>query len=264
MSVKRVDNGGQALGALSTVNISLNSVVGLANITLPTTKPTTPSFSFTIDSTMLPTSTANINYKISPFYVAFGQNNSGAAATVTYDVHRNGTSISTGTSSSIANLSYYTISAFKNNYSFTFVQGDLIEVFIYANVTGVSFTAWGAMMLTDNLDIPNAYDKPLVNLTYNIQNIAFLFNWDSLGITTNPSTAWNGGYIVPTSLNSNATISPPLGNYVLPYYGVASMNTIKFGSTQTLATIGINTHTNYYPFVQVGKYPASISYREVL
>ena len=74
---------------------------------LPSSEPETAQISYTIAAGHLPTVTgANIPYRIFPFVWFRAQNTSGSARTASWRLEKNGSSIATGTSGSIANYSY--------------------------------------------------------------------------------------------------------------------------------------------------------------
>ena len=137
-------SGAPANGVPIQVGISYPAVsetTGLS-IHLPTFKPATAQISYTIDETNMPTITGfPIDYVPYPFLWLYVQNTSGANRTFSYQIELNGTSIGTGTSSTVPNNAYGVLNCLNWGSGNTPAQGDTISVKLWASGVSVYIQA---------------------------------------------------------------------------------------------------------------------------
>lgn len=134
---------------------AVDETTGLT-IELPTSEPTEAQVSYTIAAGHLPTLTgAQIAYELAPQVWAYGRNTSGGAATISYRMSLNSTSVATATSSSITNAFYWSFSSRRGWGSAMPVVGDVLNIKLWASATGVYLNAKAMAICVTRPLLPN-------------------------------------------------------------------------------------------------------------
>jgi hypothetical protein len=228
---------------------------------LPTSKPATPQVSITVQQSDLPTFAGNqpISYKKIPAVNVSGQNNTGSAVTVNYEIHKNGATIASGSKTSIANTNYWSIDTICG----ACAVGDLIEVFLWASASpSCNFSYYSIFVYSSSVQMTK--DKTICkNLSFSTQrgvrNYALLV-----------STNYNAGGLV----NYQFVVSPSSGGLTVNLVGSFTW-TIYFQDSATQffgginapdSTVSVNTFTSTTKLVnyQGMSFLTSISFREML
>ena len=109
-------------------------------LTLPTSKPASPQFSYTIASGDLPVFNYGLTYgSFYPYLCFSGKNNDASARAVTIGIYRNGSLLQTTSNSATASGQYWTIT-YVNYGTPAWAVGDVITVFLWsASSTSVTY-----------------------------------------------------------------------------------------------------------------------------
>lgn len=249
------------IGTLKTLNLSpYVSEQSDPSTALPTAQPGTPQVSYTINtSTMTPTFSGNagvVSYK--PLYGACvsGQNTSGAAATVYYQINKNGTSFKTG-NASIANNNYFTVT-FEDNSN----NADKYDFYLWTTASsGVNYFYQNVWCLPGRVDTGA---KNLSNFNLTLVNFA---NGTYFPLSGKANGNWNGNINVYPSTASNLSIafgSTGTGTFTLPTF--TSHSTYKLyqlAGEGNGARADIVSNASYYPSIDANLHVSTLNYREI-
>lgn len=253
MTILWGDNGKVAYGTLKTITISpYVSESTLSGTIVATAKGTTPDVTYTLssstDSNISPIPKSYIRV---PIISASGQNTSGGAVTVSYQINKNGSSVKTG-SVSVANNTYYTV-----HYNGTGVAGDVFDVYLWVSNASVSLIYSSLGVLPSQIDMGC---KIVSQLTFTTANFP-----SSLTLTTKTGSNQNSNIIIYPSDSTSASFS---GLSFSPFQMLYINQTKKIyalNNGDAVPNTGtIQTSATNYPFIFTQYYPTKITYREVL
>jgi hypothetical protein len=213
---------------------------------LPTSEPGTSQISYTIQSSDLPTLSFGI-CKYAAHLCGAGQNLSGSSVTVYYRILKNGTSVATGSRSSVSNNYYYNI--YHTNF-YNVVEGDTIELRLWASVSGVNYNFKGLIVYPTRIGFSNQNNLLLTDISYTLAaGIKFT------SIASGEQSA-NTVYYKFYYNNSPGHIYEFYGNTQIPTFAygatyhfgriaVGDMNTNEIGNSSSTKKLTYNV--NYYP-----------------
>lgn len=278
MSVTRAR--GTSIG--TTKKIILNTQPPVENllgspITLPTSEPSTGQWTYTIQQTDFPTLPQGASFnRYAPILYFSGK--TVTANTISYRVLYNGSSVVTGTTSSITANYYWTISIVNSAMAAVGggkpAVGDTIEVRLWSSQSDTQYL-YNAFQI-----IPS---RPIVTKTLVLKDLWFSGDCSQLLTLGNPVAASVSSWSVaipyftgtmnsptpPSSVNSGNSISS-LGSsndLRISYFPMDNptngLGGAYFGDYGLATSVTLNTHTSYYPYYQRNRVPASISFREV-
>lgn len=263
------DTGKSAYGQLKTFTLqsAVPREISLGTIVLPNAEGTTNQVSFTVQDTDLPTLTPSpVSMKYLACVIASGKCTT--AATVSYRVIKNGTSITTSSGTGVANQ-YWAHSHFR---WFDVVVGDTLEVRVWSNQTDTNLD-YACLMIYPATIVLSKLNTILSNLTYTV------------GTTTNfpnPTGAGLRSVAVASNANTNFCVAPNVtstGNgtgclgilttsgtpYIFPAMISNSFGILRAstgGDGGSTATNSANNATTIN--IQKQVFPNTISFREVL
>jgi hypothetical protein len=137
MAMQRAD----IMGTRHTLNITYPSpqetlLTGGSVVVLPTSEPASPTFSYTVQASDLPTfDGVPVSVANHPMIFAGGLNTTGSAATLCYRIKKNSTSVNTATNLSVTANQYWTLHLFSLSGIGSVVVGDVIEVYLWQITT---------------------------------------------------------------------------------------------------------------------------------
>lgn len=220
-------------------------------LTLPTTEPGTSQVSFTIQTSDLPTVSSNAMMKYNAVLYVSGKAGA-SAATLSYRVLKNGTSVVQSSGTSVTASNYWAHTHWR---TFDVQVGDVLEVRTWSNTSDANLDFYGLIVFPSQ---PILYKQNTI-----------LKDLDLSGVVNTPN------FTTPTTITFT-------GNYYLyPYSTTASSlalnSAINLPSVILNATYGL--FRNQYPEItaqtaqgvhatqrQIQKvwYPTTISFREIL
>ena len=228
--------------------------------TLPTSEPTAGNeqVKYTIASGDLPTFSGCL--PVLPVYCAivYAAGKAITAATISWRMKRNGTSVATGTQAVGANT-FYTVSAFFEGPSGVgLVAGDILTVSLWSNQTDSNWDYNAYMAHCTRLQpSQNRFKQTLCNVTYIIATTPTVL------VSGVPSAVTTSGMLVMhTSYGYNSLSA---GTYVYPtitmYTGAYLFRLYNEDYLTYANTAIVNTHATYRPYYTRDALPTSISFR---
>lgn len=258
MTIQWGDTGRAVFGAYKKFNISTKPIetsLSGSPIALGTAEPASPTVSFTLQSSDLPTfNNQPYSTKYCVVLTVAGQNVSGASVTVNYHVLKNGTAVaSSGSQASIANNSYFT----QNYYGLYMMNvGDIGAVNLWGSASGVNILYYAYTVYPCQLffEPPNAILKEIAYTIGTPPNA-------TKGVNSTISST--GGWYLPFNDAGTSAFSPPSSTMPAmifrtsngtgyPQYGYANTGTNNY------------TSTTAYPQMANNNMLTSISYRRIL
>lgn len=229
--------------------------------TLPTTEPTAGNeqVRYTIASGDLPTfSAVPATFVYAAFVIAAGK--AVTAATISWRMKKNGTSVATGTQAVAANT-FYTVSAFFQGASGVgLVAGDVLAISLWSDQTDSNWDYKAYQVHCSRVQpSTNHFKQTLCNVTY---VIAAAFPTLLLG---NPSMVGSAGSVLQFS-SSYGYNGLGLGTSTYPSMTMAASYFLfrayydDYYSTSVNKAL-VNTHATYRPYFYREYLPASISWR---
>lgn len=253
------DTGKVAFGAyrnfITTMAVPYETLLGTPIILTGTS--TTITFP-AVQATDFPTfSRTSFSVKYCIMLYVSGRNQSGAAATVSYNFLKNGVSVSSGASGSVANNQNWTLSC---GASTTVSVGDVFTVTLSSAGTNIDYRHYGFQVYPTQLYISKNNNIVFSNLTYNITSPTF-----SLG--TSPIAAATGTFnVYPfSSLTNNLGVGGNFSAYTITAFSqhqTFGMGRIQYGDQDT--STRTDTHNTSIPAYRSNQVPTSITYREIL
>lgn len=269
MTVQWGDTGRTAIGTLKTLNIT--PYVSEQNVTstaLPvganaSSVPASPVFSFTVNSTtMAPTFSGVkvLNYVGAYGFCVSGQNTSGAAQTVYFQINKNGSSYKTG-SLSITNNNYWTVTLCDA----TIVNGNVIDVYIWTPAaSGVNYFYQCTYCQPSQVDTGA---KNICQVTYTCTSFQSSTYFPLTGKVGSKGVGQNYVFTNTTNFNSQQL------NYTAQNSGQTTLNLLSVNNTYKLFRVGagdqsgvysdIGQSSTQYPLVDGSYQITSISYRDL-
>lgn len=226
---------------------------------LPTTKPATAQVSFTLQQSDLPVFSINpLSAKFVPYVNVSGQNNTGGAVTINYEIHKNGASVASGSKTNIANVNYWSIDC---GFGYC-VPGDLLEVFMWSSVSpSCNYSYYSIYTYVSNVQISK--DQTLCK-NFSLATVRGSRSYSLLTSTNYASGSLSNYYY--NNMNSYTAWSG--GTTVIPYFSNESTKGFLgcMSISNTDGNPGISAFTSTTKLVNyVGNsYFTNINYREML
>lgn len=272
MAILWGDTGKVAYGSLKTFNFKCSMrEISLGTITLPSTEGTINQISFTIQQSDLPTITPNpLSLKYTPLIISSGK--CITAATISYRIFKNGTSLVTSTHNGTANQ-YWTDSHYRW-YDVGVAVGDVLEIRLWSNQTDTNVDYACLMILPSNV-VLSKLNAILKDVTYTNGTTANAMPKPTgLGLRTvnddiAPGAGWfpiaKGTSIASSNGLTNVSVSSgtPL---VFPYLSQDSngiFRTYYGGDVSPTVTKNGGNSATQMNIIRDGV-PDSISFREIL
>lgn len=252
MTVLYGDTGRVSYGTLKKLNITnttpIETIIGTP-VSLPTVEPGTPQISITLASNNFPVMTPSpYSAKYAAILTVAGKNNDAAAQTVNYRILKNGTSIATGSQTSIPTTNLWT----QNYTNFFDVQaGDTLAVSLWASTANLTYDYYAPQIVFTRVFFSKS-GTILKDFSITLTKNSY---------TTGTEGSAGGCYFMIDDVNQDfkslgtytfGAIGPrqSTGTYKVQY-GDANLNTQSFVSATSrprfLSTL----------------YPSSVSYREI-
>lgn len=257
MTIQYGDTGKVAYGTSKTFNIAFASpretLLG-SPASLPTAEPGTSQISFTVQNSDLPSiSPSPFSVVYSAFLYAGGKNTDTASQSVSYRILKNGTSITTGTQSSIATNVFWTHS-YYNLYNVS--VGDVLEIRLWSSSANVNYDYYALLIYPTRANLGKSY----------LNKDVLFSNATTPALTLgNPSAQnTNGAFIYPST--STSINIPYSGGSVS--FGGFSWNTtyqsLRIDRGDNTIAMGSTTHNTYRPYYQRQWIAGTITFREIL
>lgn len=257
MTIGWGDTGRVSIGIQRTMGITLKVAENNVTATALPTAMGTAQYTFTYNaSTLAPTFSGVIpnSYKQVWIMAVSGQNTSGTAATVNYQINKNGVSFKTG-NLSVTNNNYFTVSL-QN----VMTSGDVYDFYLWTSAaSGVNYIYNGCCSVPSSVDIGT---KIIDNSTWTVAQAYTAFT-----LTGHSGSAYNGLlFIAPGSNTSASSSTKSVSNnetiYLYQTHPTYKMFTTQGGDAGGV-TYGISQHATNYPNTQQTAYPSQITWREI-
>lgn len=256
MAIHWGDTGKSSIGTLKTYETTLataREIVESTPILLPTTSPSVPQVSFTIQSSDLPIIMPKpISVKYTGIVTVAGRNVSGSSQTINYDVLRNNISIATGSQTGVLDTYSWTHTHYR--WSADLVVGDEIKVKVWATSENVNLDYYSIQVYPTQINVGKAYMNK--DVEYTVQTGSLVMN--------NPFVQLSGSISIHP--NTNATPAYAVnGNITFKALGWNdSYNTGRVNYGDVVNSSSTTAHATFRPFYIRNNYVKKITFREVL
>jgi len=246
-----------ALSGLKTINITyptpLETLLASPE-TLPTSEPTTPQISYTVQSANLPILDFNV-YSKKYVAVVIGAGKFVTAGTCYWRMKKNGASVNTGSFSVSAN-NYYTVHA-----RFLDVAvGDVLELALWSNQTDSNWDYKAFFVLLTRV-VPTANYAVLKPCNYTFTQLPTLtLGNPSIVYTYGPVFTFSGNLTETGRYGSFSSLSLPYQAYA-ENYGLFRVQNGDFANTNAVST---RTSASYRPHYERENQPTKIVFRRMV
>lgn len=255
MTIGVGDTGKVSVGIQRTMNIALAVAENNVTATALPTAMGSAQYTFTYNaSTLAPTFTGVIPNSYSQVWImaVSGQNTSGAAATVSYQINKNGTSFKTG-NASITNNNYFTLSL-----EMPMATGDVYDFYLWTSASsGVNYIYNGCCSIPTRVDIGN---KMITNSTWTISPASASFT-----LTGHASSQWGGALWLVLGSNTAAGNQKVVSNNETVYLHQTHPTYKLFALQSDISpnNYALAQSATYYPQLEQNSYPTKIVWREL-
>lgn len=264
MTILYGDTGRASMGTFKKVDFFYPKIENnLVTSDLPLAKSGTPTFSFTIDSSVIPITSSPVSFIYVPWIVAGGKNNNASAVTINYEVYRNGVLWQSGNKTGVTASQYWTFYFMK--YDTTFCQGgDVIDVYLWANLTGVSYYYNAVIIMPSRNDYGAKYGSILKDFSYTATSPIALLTGATGGGAKGSS---NLGIMYAYTSNTTTLFTGTTSSYTINaiQYGQPThkLGSLQNGDFQGGTGAGINVQATNMPHAVQNSIPSSVSFREI-
>lgn len=244
-----------------TVTLATPQEYTVAAVTLPTTAPTSPQVTVTVTAADFPVFNGGIAYNNADVAATFGYmvmvggaNASGATATISATVFKNGTQVLTGSLGTVLNGQKWTVWCGAA----TIAPTDVITVKVWCDqASGVNYTYYGLYICPSRMRVTKA--KIMIDTTYTHSSV-------QLAGGTSPLIGGNGFFQYYASDISNLPVSGNFATYhpndgVYAQHPTYGMGRLDRGDLQN--DMRLYTHATSCPAYLSMNYPSKITFREI-
>jgi len=204
-------------------------------IPLPTTEPTDPQITFTVQESDFPSVNVNLESKVYIIGIPLVSYNTTSSAIAFYfKIIRNGTAVISSYYSNTAG-NYLTIYCFYNVVS----PGDVWGIKVWAGASGLNFVYWGRAIWLSRIKYMSKY----VLKRYDFYPIRY-----PIATKGNPTTGYNPGYIYHENGANIDTRPNPITIYGWKQHGTYGLYRCGYGDTMYANSYTYTNDPSRYPY----------------